>query len=108
MTDGESTQEAHDSQHETPIVHCVHLLAAERELLAECHRHRVYLALCGVELPVSELAASLCEAGCDRMIGYCLACLDHAAGVNADAGLVWSPPGPLLTVGFPALGGVGR
>ncbi|MGH3802138.1 MAG: hypothetical protein ACRDTD_18785 [Pseudonocardiaceae bacterium] len=108
MTDGKAHKKRTTRNTRTPIVHCVHLLAAERELLAECHRYRVYLALCGVELPVSELAASLCEAGCDRMIGYCLACLDHAAGVNADAGLVWSPPGPLLTVGFPALGGVGR
>ncbi|MGH3694939.1 MAG: hypothetical protein ACRDRX_13290 [Pseudonocardiaceae bacterium] len=74
--------------------HVTHLLPAERELLAECHRHRVYWALGGAELPVAELAASLCESGCDRMITYCAECLDEAAGQNEDAGLACSPPGP--------------
>ncbi|MGH3933439.1 MAG: hypothetical protein ACRDS1_00405 [Pseudonocardiaceae bacterium] len=88
--------------------HRVHLLAAERELLAECHRHRVYLALCGAELPVSELASSSCEPGCDRMITYCPDCLSDAAGRNADAGLAWSPSGPGLRLDSPARGGAVR
>jgi hypothetical protein len=80
--------------------HVTHLLPAERELLAECHRHQVYLVLCGAELPISELASSLCEEpGCQRMITYCTDCLRDAAKRNADAGLVWSPPGTRLMVG---------
>lgn len=67
-------------------------------MLAECHRHQVYLAICGEELLVSELQSSLCEPGCDRMVTYCQHCLNHAAGCNADAGLVWSPPGSRLMV----------
>lgn len=67
--------------------HVVHLLPAERELLSECHRHQVYLAVCGKELPVAELQSSSCEAGCELMITYCVECLHYAAGCNADAGL---------------------
>ncbi len=66
--------------------HVTHLLPAERELLAECHQRRVYLALRGAELPVSELQSSWCEAGCQRMIIYCQKCLHHAVRCNADAG----------------------
>lgn len=85
--------------------HFVHLLPAERELLAECHRHRVYLALCGAELSTAEMTSSFCEPGCDRMLSYCVECLDHAAACNRDAGVAWSPPVP---VGSSAPGGVGR
>ncbi|MGH3684998.1 MAG: hypothetical protein ACRDQ9_21020 [Pseudonocardiaceae bacterium] len=88
--------------------HVTHLLPAERELLAECHRRRVYLAMCGAELPVAELAASLCEPGCELEITYCVQCLDDAAGQNANAGLAWSPPGTRLTVDAPAPGGASR
>ncbi|MGH3420816.1 MAG: hypothetical protein ACRDOD_14665 [Streptosporangiaceae bacterium] len=65
----------------------VHLLDAYRDLLDECHRHRVYLALCGAELPRGELPDLVCEPGCEceRMTAYCPRCLDHAAKVNADA-----------------------
>ncbi|MGH3901738.1 MAG: hypothetical protein ACRDTA_26480 [Pseudonocardiaceae bacterium] len=85
--------------------HRVHLLAAERELLAECHLYRVYLGLCGAELPVSELAASLCEPGCERMITYCQDCLSYAARCNTDAGL---ESGPGLRLDSPVRGGAGR
>ncbi|MGH3781240.1 MAG: hypothetical protein ACRDRO_11620 [Pseudonocardiaceae bacterium] len=63
----------------------VHLLDAYGDLLDECHRHRVYLALCGAELPRGELPDLACEPGCERMTAYCLRCLDRAAKVNADA-----------------------
>jgi hypothetical protein len=80
-------------------LHVTHLLPAERELLDECHRHRVYLAVCGEELPVAELQSSSCEPGCERMVTYCQECLHDAARRNADAGLVWSPPGTRFLVG---------
>jgi hypothetical protein len=80
-------------------LHVTHLLSAERELLAECHRHRVYLAVCGEELFVAELQSSLCEPGCERMVTYCQDCLHDAVRRNADAGLAWSPPGTRLLVG---------
>jgi hypothetical protein len=35
--------------------HVTHLLSAERGLLAEYYQRQVYLALCGAELPVSEV-----------------------------------------------------
>ncbi|MGH3693872.1 MAG: hypothetical protein ACRDRX_07770 [Pseudonocardiaceae bacterium] len=85
--------------------HVIHLLPAEWELLAECHRRRVYLEMCGAELPVLELPGLLCGDGCEREITYCVECLDDAAGQNADAGLAWSPPGPPLTVDAQAPGG---
>lgn len=104
MTDGENRQQARDAQRGNGQgadvePHRVHLLAAERELLADCHRCRTYPTVCREMVSVSELPSSLCEAGCERMITYCVACLDDAAKCNADAGLVWSPPGPWLTVG---------
>lgn len=76
--------------------HCIHLVAAERELLAECHRHRSYLTVCGELVPVSDLPGSDCEPGCECEIVYCQDCLQDAAQRNADAGLVWSPPGTRL------------
>lgn len=79
--------------------HVTHLLPAERELLSECHRGRVYLTMCGAELPVSELQSSYCEPGCERMVTYCTDCLHDVVRCNADAGLVWSPPGSRLLVG---------
>ncbi len=84
-------------------LHVTHLLPAERELLAECHRGRVYLALCGALLPVSELQSSYCDdAGCDRMVTYCQDCLHVAVGTNADAGLVKTPPaGSVLLDSWP-------
>lgn len=63
-------------------------MPAERELLEERHRYRVYLALCGAMLPVAELASSLCEPGCERMIAYCPVCVEHVVGCNADAVLL--------------------
>ncbi|HEY3896306.1 MAG TPA: hypothetical protein VGL88_13180 [Pseudonocardiaceae bacterium] len=45
--------------------HCIHLLEAERDLLADCHRHRTYLGLCGEVLPVSKLPSSDCGSECD-------------------------------------------
>lgn len=93
IDDGENTQQGQCSQrgngqlaeHEP---HVIHLLSAERELLAECHRCGLYLALCGEVLPVSELQSSLCEPGCERMVTYCQKCLDDAVRVNAEAGLL--------------------
>ena len=73
-------------------LHVIHLLAAERELLEECHWSRFYLGLCGAELPVPTLPSSLCEPGCERMIDYCVKCVQEAAGWNAEAGL-GSPAG---------------
>ncbi len=71
--------------------HCIHLLAAESELPAECHAQRRYLTVRGEILPVSELPSSYCEAGCERAHIYCPDCLHDAARRNADAGLVRSP-----------------
>lgn len=76
--------------------HCVHLLEAQcAELLAECHRVGLYLALCGQELTVGELPAWECEdAGCEREIVYCLVCLRAASRWNHEVGVhVDCPPG---------------
>lgn len=74
--------------------HCLHLLAAERELLTECHRSLPYLAVCGEQLPASELPSSDCEPGCEREVVYCLECIRTANGRNWEAGVeVDCPPG---------------
>ncbi|MGH3692638.1 MAG: hypothetical protein ACRDRX_01300 [Pseudonocardiaceae bacterium] len=98
MTDGELTQH---TQHGTGDgSHCVHLLAAERQLLAECHRQRLCLTLCGEELPTEELASSWCEAECDRLVVYCAGCLRVAGQANAEAGGIvnWSPSGCMVGI----------
>lgn len=88
-----------DGQAEAPSeLHCIHLLAAERELLAECHRYGVYLAVCGEVLPVAELASSHCGGECDLEVTYCQDCLRDAVRRNADAGLAWSLPGTRLLI----------
>ena len=79
--------------------HVTHLLPGERELLAECHRGRVYLALCGALLPVSELQSSSCEDQCERLFTYCRECVREAVETNADAGLVGPAPGQLVAAG---------
>lgn len=80
--------------------HCIHLLEVEAELLAECHRYRVYLAVCGQVKPVSKLPSSDCGRECDcEMITYCQDCLHSAARRNADAGVL---------LGSSALGEVDR
>lgn len=79
--------------------HCVHLLAAHSaELLAECHRAGLYLALCGEELAAGELPDAECEpAGCQRETVYCLACIRAANRHNHDAGAdVDCPPGVMV------------
>lgn len=90
MTDGDNTQQTLDPDDRVAECepHVVHLLPGERELLAECHRHGVYLAQCGAVLAVSELASSECEPGCERLITYCAGCLDDAARWNAEAGVL--------------------
>ncbi len=112
MIDGENTQQGQCSQRGNGQVaecglHVTHLLPGERELLDECHRHRVYLAVCGEVLPVAELQSSWCEPECERQITYCQKCLHDAAKRNADEGLVWCPPGRLMISDEPG-GGVGR
>ena len=94
MTDGENTQQTQrgNCQVAESEQHCIHLLEAEAELLAECHRYRVYLAVCGQVLPVSKLPSSDCGIECERececeMITYCQDCLHHAARCNAEAGV---------------------
>ncbi len=53
---------------------CVHLLDAHSaELLAKCHRARLYLSLCGEELATEDLPSPECE----RDVTYCLACISH-------------------------------
>ncbi len=73
--------------------HCIHLLVADRELLTECHRSRLYLAICGEELPASELPSSHCGPGCEREIVYCMECLYQAAEHNSERGVFLTPPG---------------
>ncbi len=68
--------------------HCIHLLRAERELLAECHRHRSYLTVCGELLATEDLPSSECEVGCEREVVYCVACLHTANERNHDAGVI--------------------
>ncbi len=109
MADTKNTQQARDTQQGNGQVpeseqHITHLLPAERELLAECHRHQVYLALCGAMLPVSELQSSYCDdVECERFVTYCQNCLYAAVKTNADAGLVWTPPaGSVLLDSGPA------
>lgn len=63
--------------------HCLHLLEAHSaELLAECHRGRLYLALCGEELATQKLPSPDCEPGCERDVVYCLACIRAASRHN--------------------------
>ncbi|MGH3875310.1 MAG: hypothetical protein ACRDSR_28085 [Pseudonocardiaceae bacterium] len=92
MADGENRQQARDArqgdgQGADVEPHRVHLLPGERELLAECHRYRVYLAICGAVLPVSDLAGSSCPEDCERIVAYCQKCVSDAARLNADYGL---------------------
>ena len=80
--------------------HCLHLLAAERELLTECHRSLLYLAVCGEQLLASELPSSDCESGCERVVVYCLACIRDVNKHNYDAGVdVDCPPGVFVRRG---------
>jgi hypothetical protein len=77
--------------------HCLHLLGAERELLAECHLRRSYLAVCGELMSVSELPSSDCEPGCQREVVSCLACIRTANEHHYDAGVdVDCPPGVVV------------
>ncbi|MGH3764045.1 MAG: hypothetical protein ACRDTX_02640 [Pseudonocardiaceae bacterium] len=92
MTDGELTQRTQHDTDDDDARHCFHLLVADSGL-TECHRYRIYLALCGAELATSELPSSLCSPECDREVAYCMQCLEVANVRNAEAGVVmtWSP-----------------
>lgn len=101
MTDGENTTQVHVGVHENGQVasiepHRVHLLECYADLLAECHRHRRYLAVCGAELPVAALDDfGCCESGeCYREVTYCEECVSHAAQWNAEVGLTADSPAP--------------
>lgn len=108
MVDTTNTQQARNAHQgngrvSEPEPHCIHLVEASRELLAECHRHRRYLTVCGELLELSKLPSSDCEGGCERAITYCQDCLHAAVKYNADAGLVWTPPaGSVLLDSWPA------
>jgi len=70
----------------------VHLLVLD-DSLAEGHRYRGYLALCGTVVPASSLPCSLCLDGCDCDPLYCPACVHAAASWNAEAGRAEEIPG---------------
>jgi hypothetical protein len=66
----------------------VHLLEAHSaELLVECHRSRLYLAVFGEELTAEDLPAVDYEPGSELEDVYCLECIRAASRHNDEVGV---------------------
>jgi hypothetical protein len=63
----------------------LHLLVADDLLTEPMSWSRVYLSLCGKVLTDADLAHATCpDEGCECEFRYCQACVEWAAGWNAE------------------------